>query len=92
MRARAPACVSNPFSNSLICGLFLRYPHWTAPWDIAHGRFEVRFAGRDLAILPQLAFPPSILGNRMVGLPTNRRHGISTGRRRCTWSTPAGEI
>jgi len=48
---------------------FLRYPHWTLPWDIAPGRFEVRFAGHELAMLPQLPFLPPILGNRMVGLP-----------------------
>ena len=46
-----------------------RYPHWTVPWDLAPGRFEVRFEGRDLAALPQLPMAPPIPGGRMVGLP-----------------------
>ena len=57
-------CVEMPVGRGV-----LRYPHWTPPWDIAPGRFEVRFAGRDLAIPPQLPFPSPIPGNRMVGLP-----------------------
>ena len=47
----------------------LRYPHWTAPWDVAPGKFEVRFAGRDIPILAELPFAPPILGAMMVGLP-----------------------
>lgn len=48
---------------------FLRYPRSTAQWDVAPGRFEVRFAGRDLASLPKLPVAPPLLGDRMVGLP-----------------------
>jgi hypothetical protein len=43
---------------------FLRYPHRTAPWDVASGRFEVRFEGRDLA-----PFAPALGLQGMVGLP-----------------------
>ena len=47
----------------------LRYPHWTAPWAVAPGRFEVRFAGQDLPMIAGLPFAPPILGGMMVGLP-----------------------
>jgi hypothetical protein len=49
---------------------WLRYPHWTEPWEIASGRFDVRFAGSDLATLPLLPYQPTAslqMGN--VGLP-----------------------
>jgi len=47
----------------------LRYPHWTAPWALAPGKFEVRFAGRDIPILTELPFVPPSLGPWKVGLP-----------------------
>jgi hypothetical protein len=47
---------------------WLRYPYYTEPWNIGPGRFEVRFHGRDLELLPQIPYPPPNLG-MMLGLP-----------------------
>jgi hypothetical protein len=46
----------------------LRYPFYTAPWDIGPGRFEVRFQEQELGILSLLPYAPMTLG-RMIGLP-----------------------
>lgn len=47
---------------------WLRYPHWTEPWDIGPGKFEVRFEGKEVPMRDLLPHPPLLMG-KMVGLP-----------------------
>jgi hypothetical protein len=55
---------------------FLRYPHYTEPWDLAPGLFEVRFEGRELPYLSCLPFRPVIGFPMMVGLPAEPRQDL----------------
>jgi len=47
---------------------WLRYPHRLEPWSVGPGKFEVRFAGKELPSLTGFPYP-SIPMLMMIGLP-----------------------
>ena len=54
--------VENPYGKGS-----LRYPHRSEPWEFGSGRFDVRFDGKDLPLLPEIPYAGGFFTG-MVGL------------------------